>query len=376
MMYLDHNATTPMRSAALRALIEAAGEAGNPSSVHSFGRRAQNRLEDARDSVRQLVGTAAADVVFTSGGTEAILLFILAMARQRRQTSGAQRILLSGIEHPVVLEAARTLAEEGFTREFMAVKPEGRICVDTAQFAPSVALACLMLANNETGAVQPVAEFSTKAHAALVPVFCDAVQGAGKVPLKFDDWDLDGLAISAHKFGGPRGIGALVVRKGLSLEHLWGGGGQEGGQRPGTQAVALACGMGAAACEAVVDVAARDVLASQRDRLQASLMELGDVRVFAAEGARLPNTLSIAFAGVSATALAGRLEAEQIMVGQGAACHSGAGGSSTLAAMGLEPQWARSVVRLSLGMRMTPADLDIATAKICQAVRDLRRVGS
>lgn len=372
-IYLDHNATSPLRPEAMEAMAVAARTGGNPSSVHLLGQRANHALETARDAVRGLIGTVDADVVFTGGGTEADLIFLLGVARARRQEVQATRISVSDLEHPAVQEAATLLGQEGFDVERLPVSPDGTVDIVGMQLDDKTAWLALMLANNETGAIQPIREVAELARASQVLMLCDGVQAAGKIPIEFDAWGLDVLTLSAHKFGGPRGIGAMVMRRGLRISCLWGGGEQEGGTRPGTVPMPLVAGMGAAATLARAQLAEHGaVVECQRDRLQALCLALGEAHVIAGEALRLPNTLSITFDGVSASALVQRLSTEEVMIGTGAACHGNHVGSLTLGAMGVSAMRARGVVRISLGWSTTDDEIERAGTAIGRAVVSIR----
>lgn len=336
--YLDHNATSPMRPAALDAVVEALRMGGNPSSVHRPGRAARARLDLARRQVAGLVGALPAEVVFTSGGTEANNMAL--------RGCGRRRVLVSAIEHESVLKAVPDA-------ERIAV--DGNGVVDLAGLERSLAgepaLVSVMLANNETGVIQPVAQVVRLARAAGALVHCDAVQAAGKVPVDLHGLGVDYLSLSAHKLGGPAGVGALMVRAGAPFAADRLGGGQESYRRAGTENVAGIAGFGAAA------EASRDGLdAALRDRLEASLPM---ARVHGAGAARLPNTSCLSMPGVKAETQVMALDLAGIAVSAGSACSSGkVTRSAVLSAMGVEPGLAEAAIRISCGWNTVFGDIE------------------
>jgi cysteine desulfurase len=350
--FLDWNATAPLRREARAAVIAALDVVGNASSPHAEGRRARGLIEDARERVAALVNAKPAEVVFTSGGTEANNAVLAAEW---------EAILASGIEHDSVLAPAR---RSGARVAELGVSSDG--IVDAASLARQLqglqgarGLVCLQLANNETGALQPVAAAVGLAQAHDVAVHTDAVQAAGRVAVDFRALGVDYLTLSAHKLGGPKGVGALVIRDGASLPALITGGGQERRRRAGTENVAAIAGFGAAADAARSDLAQADRVRSLRDRLEAQVREITPEAVVVAAGApRLPNTTSLALPGSSAETLVIALDLKGIAVSAGAACSSGkVGASHVLAAMGLAPDVARSAIRISLGHASTERDV-------------------
>jgi cysteine desulfurase len=340
--YLDHNATSPLRPEAKAAMLEAMGPAGNASSVHAEGRAARQRLETARDQVARAVGVIAPMVVFTSGGSEANNMAI--------KGAPAERLIISAVEHPSVLEAARA---SGRTVELLPV--DGRGVADLAVLerllaSGPTALVSLMLANNETGVLQPVADSVRLAQAHGARVHSDAVQALGKIPVNFGILGVDLMTLSAHKLGGPIGAGALVLRDGLPMPSFIHGGGQELRRRAGTENVAAVAGFGAVAGAAMGDVA------GLRDRLEASLE---DVVVLGAGAIRLPNTSCIATPGMSAETLLMALDLEGVSVSSGSACSSGkVAKSHVLAAMGVPAEISNAAIRVSLGWDTTDQHID------------------
>ena len=356
-VYLDHNATSPLREASRRALAEALGAHGNASSSHFEGREARARLDGARASVAALAGVPPRDVVFTSGGSEALSAAIRGVID--RAVPGRSRIVAASVEHSAVLDAARRCVE------VTTVACDGEGVVDLDRFRDAlgddVALAALQAANNETGVVQPVAEAGAACGKAGVPFLVDAVQAAGKIAIDRDGWGADLLALSGHKLGGPQGTGALIVREGVAMAPLIAGGAQERRRRGGTEAVAALAAFGAA-CEAAFQEREKEAarLLSLRERLEGGLRSIAPgVRIHGVSAARLPNTTNAAFPGVSGETLVIALDLAGFAVSTGSACASGAvEPSHVLRAMGLGEADARGAVRFSLGWSSTEADVD------------------
>ena len=351
--YLDYNATAPIRRSAAAAVSEALQLGGNPSSVHAFGRAARARLEDARDSVAALAGARPEQLVFTSGGTEANNLALT--------WALGGRVLVSAGEHSSILEAAPRA-------ESVPLKADGRVDLAALEErlarAPRPSLVSLMLANNETGVIQPLAEAVRLARAAGVPVHCDAVQAAGKVALDISDLGVQLLSLSAHKIGGPAGVGALVVAEDLALEPLLRGGGQERRRRAGTENLPGIAGFAAAARESAGQLREYGRLARLRDRIEAEATAIApEVRIFGAEGPRLANTSCLAMPGVRAETQVMALDLAGVAVSAGAACSSGkVAPSHVLQAMGVEDALADGAIRVSLGWASVPEDVDLFLA--------------
>lgn len=347
-VYLDYNATAPVLPAAAEAVAMALGEPGNPSSVHAFGRAARARMEDAREAVARLAGASPAQVIFTSGGTEAAALGLHGF-RDRPA-------VVSAIEHPCVLEALPGA-------ERIPVTAGGVVDLDwlsgRLSVAPVPAVVAVMLANNETGVIQPLAEVAALARAAGAAVFCDAVQGPGKVDVDFAGLGVDFLALSAHKLGGPQGVGALVVRAPEVLAPLVVGGGQERGRRGGTQNGPGIAGFGAAA-RAIAAGECLPCLSGLRDRLEEGIRRLAPGAVIWGQGAeRLPNTTCVGLPGVDQQRALMALDLAGVAVSAGSACSSGkVAPSHVLTAMGATPAQAREAIRVSLGWRSTERDVD------------------
>ncbi len=347
--YLDHNATTPLRPQAAQAVTRALAHLGNPSSVHSFGRAARRFLEDAREQVAALVSARSADVIFTSGGTEANNLAL--------RGCGRPRILASAVEHPSVLEAADGI-------ETVPVDANGIIDLDAlAQMLERddrPAVVSIMLANNETGVIQPVSEAAQIAHRSGALVHCDAVQGAGRVRMDMDALGVDLLTLSGHKLGGPKGVGALVATDAVKLNPIIRGGGQERRRRSGTENLSGIAGFGAAALVAAEETGAATAIARLRDRLEDRIGHLvPGARIIGAGVDRLVNTSSIALPGVSADAQIMTLDLAGFAVSAGSACSSGkVRASHVLRAMGLTEEIAGCAIRVSLGAGNEQSDID------------------
>jgi len=346
--YLDWNATAPLRPEAAAAMTAALAECGNASSVHRWGRAARQRVERASEQVAALAGAAPDRVVFVSGGTEANHLALLG--------SGRERVLVSAVEHHSVLRALPAA-------EAIPVDSDG--IVDLARLDEMLAgdvrpaLVSVMFANNETGVMQPVAEIARIAHAHGALFHCDVVQGAGKVPLSIGTVGADLLTLSAHKLGGPPGIGALVLRDGIDVQPIIRGGGQERGRRAGSENLPGIAGFAAAAEAAVAGIADYEGVQRLRDDLEAAVLGAApDAVVVGGDVARLPNTSAVAMPGVSAETQVIALDLDGVMVSAGAACSSGkVGPSHVLAAMNAPPEIAGSTIRVSLGWSTTEADI-------------------
>jgi len=347
MIYLDHNATAPVKPAVAEAVSAALGVCGNPSSAHGAGRTARRLVEDGREAVAALVGAKAERVVFTAGGTEANNLAL--------RGSGRTRILAGATEHPSVLKAVDGV-------EVIPVHRDGRLDLDaldsllSKKGAPS--LVSVMLANNETGVIHPVAEVASiaKRHGALV--HCDAAQAPGRIAFDMASLGVDLLTVSAHKLGGPMGAGALVLGPGIDIESILRGGGQERRRRAGTENVPAIAGFGAAAALAQNDTDNAPRLARLRDLLEARVSEEGAV-VFGSAAARLPNTACIAMPGVASDTQVMGFDLSGFAVSSGSACSSGkVEPSHVLAAMGVSESEARTAIRVSLGWSTTDAEVE------------------
>jgi len=382
-IYLDHNATTPLADEAAAAMEECRRAAwANPSSQHAAGRRARRVLEDAREGIARILGADIASsqpdrLIFTSGGTDANNLALLGLAG-----ATPSQVIVSAIEHPSVQGAAEELARRGHPVARLGVAADGiiRIADLPALLARPTSLVSLMLGNNETGVLQPVAEAATLCAAAGIPLHTDASQVAGKLPIDFQALGVAALTVAAHKFHGPRGIGALLLRHGLSPRPLLYGGVQQEGLRPGTECVELAAGMFAALAAWERDHTARTArMARLRDlfeqRLQAYAVTAGlNFVVHGLAAPRLPHVSCLAFPGLDRQALLMALDLAGVACSSGSACASGSSEPSpTLAAMGCPPDVLESSLRFSLGAGTTESDIVAAVERISLACNDLRR---
>ncbi len=377
-VYLDHNASTPLDPRVLEAMLPILSEAfGNPSSLHWFGQRARAAVEEARVQAASLIGATPAEVVFTASGTEADNLALRGVATRAREPR--RKLVVTAVEHHAVLNTARALAEEGFPVETVRVDAEGRVDLDDlrAKVDDRTALVSIMLANNETGVVQPVAEAAGLARERGALVHCDAVQAAGKVPVDVRTLDVDLLTLSAHKIYGPKGVGLLYVRRGTPMKALVRGGAQERNRRAGTENVAGIVGLGAAALLAREHLGADGTrLRGLRDRFEAELLAIPGAIRNGAEP-RVPNTTNVSFAGTEAEGLLMALDLMGVAVSTGAAC--AAGGiepSHVLRAMGLPAERVQASLRFSLGRATTEAQLARAADGVRAAVERQRATSS
>jgi cysteine desulfurase len=358
-VYLDWNATTPLRPEARAAMTAALDVCGNPSSVHAEGRQARRLMEDARDAVARAIGAAARAVVFTSGGTEAN---VMALSPGLLAPSGpVTRLLLSAIEHASVFAGGQ------FSHAAVSTIPVNRAgVVDLERLHGMLAdgpptLVSVMAANNETGALQPIPDVAALVRAAGALLHVDAVQAFGKIPLNISEMGADLVTVSAHKIGGPKGVGALILTEGLAgLVPLLRGGGQERGRRGGTENVIGISGFGAAVKAAMAGLEAdQSRMQGLRDRLEAGLRQIRAVEVFSGEAPRLPNTTLFTAVGLKAETAVIGFDLEGIAVSSGSACSSGkVQPSHVLEAMGVGSAAAQGAVRLSLGWSTQAADVD------------------
>ena len=375
-IYLDHAATTPVRPDVLDAMLPYFVEHGfNPSSLHAEGRRARAAVDDARVRVARVLGVRPREIVFTAGGSEADNLAIAGVARARRDEG--RHVVSVSTEHHAVLHALDALREDRFEVTLLPVDRAGRL--DPAAFAaalrPDTILATVMLANNEIGTVAPVAELAAVARERGIVFHTDAVQAPGQLPLEAGALGADLLALSAHKFYGPKGVGVLYVRDGTPLVPHVRGGGQEYGRRAGTENVAGVVGMARALEFAEGErrvVAPR--MAALRDLLEARIeATIPDVTINGAPEARLPNNLSVAFAGVEAEALLIRLDLEGIAASAGSACTAGSLEPSHVgAAIGLDERSGGGVIRFSLGRSTTQDEIERVAEVLPGIVGDVR----
>jgi selenium donor protein len=372
-VYLDYNATTPVDPRVIEAMRPAlASLFGNPSSGHRPGRAARAAVEEARERVAACLGAAPDEVVFTSGGSESDNWAIHGVVAAR----GGGHVVVSAVEHPAVLEPARALEAEGRIRlTVVPVDRYGRVDPDEVEraLAPDTVLVSVMLANNEVGTLEPVAEIAERCRRRNVLVHTDAAQAVGKIPVDVGALGVDLLTVAGHKLYAPKGVGALVVRRGVDLAPLIRGAGHERGLRSGTENVASIVGLGAACALAAADLAdERERLAALRDRLEALLAAgfPGLVR-HGHPVERLPNTASVAFPGVDANLLLTRL-ADEVGASAGAACHTDTvHPSAVLTAMGVEAATAMSTVRFSVGRFTTEDEVERAATRVAEVAREL-----
>jgi cysteine desulfurase len=376
-IYLDNNATTPVLPAVWEAIRPFLVETfGNPASAHRAGRRARVALEDARERIAALVGAWPDEVVFTSGATEANNLALAGLAG-----SPPAHLVASPIEHPSVVEPLRHLEQTGFALSWLPVLPSGVVAIDhlAGLVRPETTLVAVMLVNHETGAIQPVrAAVESLAPLPRPPaVHCDAVQAVGKLPVHFGRLGVTTLSFSAHKFHGPKGIGALLVRRGARLRPLLRGGHQQQGRRPGTEPVALAVGLAVA-----LEMACREM--SQRDEHVRRLRQrlLGQLRAGAeplvvngpGEGEGVPHTLNVSFPGLPGDALLMALDLAGVACATGSACSSGSLlPSPVLAAMQVPNDVLRGALRFSLSASNRADEIDEAARRICSTIQRLRQ---
>lgn len=375
MIYLDNNASTKLDPEVHAATEEALALCGNPSSIHAEGRRARRAIEEARDEVARLVGAAAQEIFFTSGGTEANAMAVLG-----GRGSGGGTFVRTGAEHPSVRQAFARAAARAGSRETV-VDPEPSGALDPEKLAAAITsetrLLSVMLASNEYGALFPVADAARAARAAGAWSHSDAVQAAGRIPIDVQSLGVDLLSLSAHKIHGPKGAGALFVRKGTALEPLLPGGGQERRMRAGTENTPGIVGFGVAARLARERLAEdAPAITRLRDRLERFVLaRASGARVLASGAPRLPNTSAILFEGVAGDALAIRLDLAGVAVSVGSACSSGTPApSEALLSLGLTRDEARRVVRISLSRFTTEAEVDDAARTIAAAVSAMREI--
>lgn len=377
-IYFDHNATTPIRPEVLAVMIPyLTEEYGNASSIHAFGQKARGAVEEARAQVAALVGARPGDVMFTSGGTESNNYAVLgAVGAAPGKT---KHVITSAIEHVAVLDTCRALAGQGIELTILPVSREGLVSPEDVRAAirPETVLITIMLANNETGVIEPIEAIGKIAKEKGIVFHADAVQAAGKIPIDVEKLGVDLLSISAHKFSGPKGVGALYVRKGIQLAPLFYGGHSERDRRPGTEDVAAIAGMGKAAELARTGLSedARHV-GALRDRLERGLLErVPHAWVNTAHAPRVPNTTNMTFPFIEGEAMVIALDLKGIACSTGAACSSGAvEPSHVLLALGLPPEDARATLRLSLGHQTTEAEISVALDAIPPVIERLRQL--
>jgi cysteine desulfurase len=377
-VYFDHNATTPVDPPVADAVSAALrDDFGNPSSVHATGQQAKARLDRARASTAALVGADPAEIVFTCGGTEADVL-ALRGAAEALEATGRRQIIASPIEHEAVIQTLRALGRRGWDIVWLPVDASGVIDPDALRACVSdrTAVVSVMHANNEIGTIQPITALAAIAHAHGALVHTDAVQTTGKLPIDVRTLGVDLLALSGHKFHGPKGTGALWVRRGTRLVAQMTGGRQERNRRAGTENVPGLVGLGVAAdlARAHLADATATTIAAWRDRLEAGILaRIEGTRVNGCRAARVANTTNISFDGIEAESLLIALDLEGIAVSTGSACSSGTlEPSHVLKAMGLAPHDTQNAIRFSLGRGNREAEVDLVLARLPAIVERLR----
>lgn len=370
MIYLDHNATTPLRPAVLAAMQRfLSSEFGNPSSVHRLGAAARAAVEDARAVIARALGAEPAEIVFTSGGTEANNLALFGLVG----SPGEAHLVISPIEHSSVIEPARCLERRGARVTWLPVDAEGRVSIGDLEAAlcSDTRLVSVGWANNEIGTIQDIRSLSELCRRRGVLFHVDAVQALGKVPVSVEG--IDSCSFSAHKIGGPKGAGALYLRRGLELQPLILGGGQERGRRAGTESTAAVVGFGAAAADLWVP---GERLQSLRERLWNGLRQAGRVHRNSPVTGSLPNTLNISFDGVTGEVLVAALDLEGVAVSVGSACAAGAAEPShVLRAVGYSEREARDGVRFSIGCDTSEAEVDRTVEIVARVLHRIAGVG-
>jgi len=364
-VYLDYAATTPLDERVLEAMLPYFRQVfGNPSSVHFYGQQAENAVEEARERIAALIGAHPQEIVFTSGGSEADNLALRGVARARREMVGARRILTARVEHAAVARTAQALErEEGFQVEWLEVDAFGIVHPETVKQAlgPDVALVSVMYANNEIGSINPIAEIAALCRAQGVPFHTDAVQAAAYLPIDVQALGVDLLSLGAHKFYGPKGVGALYVRQGTPLWPVQTGGGQEAGRRAGTHNVPYIVGMARALELAVEERESRRAwVQNLRQRVIEGVLErIPQARLTGHPLYRLPNHASFVFKGVDGNLLLQLLDAAGFACSSGSACKSGQPEpSEVLLACGLERKWAGGSLRVTLGAPTTAEEVE------------------
>ena len=383
-IYLDHNATTPVDPVAVQAMTGALQDLfGNASSVHYYGQRAKAAIDAARSAVGGLIGAEASEVIFTSGGTEADNFAIRGTA-EALEVTGRKHLITCGIEHEAVLNTFKALARRGWKTTVLPLDSSGIVLPDRLRevIADDTALVSIMHANNEIGTIQPIAELAAIAHERGALFHTDAVQSTGKIPVSVRSLGVDLLAMSAHKFYGPKGVGALWARRGVRLAPFLNGGKQERNRRAGTENVPGIIAMGAVAERATHKMADEsERLSALRDRLERGILgSVPNTEVNGARNARVPNTTNISFDRIEAESLLIALDLEGVAVSTGSACSSGTlEPSHVLKAMGLSSHRAQNSIRFSLGASNTEEQIDHVISilpRIVAKLRSLSAVGS
>ena len=376
LVYMDNGATTPVREEVLEAMLPfLQGQYGNPSSLHTQGRAVRRAVDEAREKTACVLGADPAEIFFTSGGTESNNLALRGTARKR---ASAGHIITSGIEHHAVLEVCHDLENEGYRVTYLPVDRFGRIdpAVVEAAIAPDTFLISIMAANNEVGTLQPILEIGTLAREHGVLFHTDAVQVVGQLPVNVNDLPIDFLSLSAHKFNGPKGVGALYKRKGVKITPLYRGGSQECKLRPGTENVPGIIGLGQALELAAEEIPHKiEYLTALRDQLIEGLLKIEDVILNGHPQERLPGNINVSFKYIEGESILLSLDLQGIAASSGSACSSGSlEPSHVLSAIGLDHQTAHGSIRFSLGRYNNEADVEYVLEKITPIVEKLRQI--
>ncbi|MBA2633784.1 MAG: cysteine desulfurase [Chloroflexi bacterium] len=376
-IYFDHNATTPLDPAVAEVVARTARDTfGNASSVHYFGQQAKAILDEARSAVAALINGEPSEVVFTSGGTESDNFAIRGIAEALEPT-GRRHLVASAIEHEAVLNTFRALSRRGARTTLIPVDATGIVTSAAleASLADDTALVSVMHANNEIGTIQPIADLARVAHSRGAIVHTDAVQSVAKIPVDVRALGVDLLSLSAHKFNGPKGAGALWIKRGTRLSAILTGGKHERNRRAGTENVPAIAGLGAAARLAIARLATEAArLSALRDRLEAGILAaVPGAAVNGARGSRVPNTTNISFEGVEAESLLIALDLDGVAVSTGSACSSGTlEPSHVLRAMGMSSHRSQNSIRISLGAGNTDEQVDYVISRLPATVQKLR----
>jgi cysteine desulfurase len=378
-IYMDHGATTPLNQEVFAEMQPYFTELfGNPSSLHFFGREVRKGVEEARERVATAIGADPKEIIFTSGGTESDNMAIRGVARAIQKKGN--HIITSAVEHHAVLDACKGLKDEGFDITVVPVDEYGMVAVKDVEAAitDKTVLVSIMLANNEVGTIQPVSEIGRILRAKGITFHTDAVQAIGSLPVNVDDLHCDLLSMSAHKFYGPKGVGALYVRKGTKMKVCEFGGAQERRLRPGTENVPAIIGMGKAITLVMQDMEKKVAyISGLRDRLIEGLLTIEDVRLNGHREKRLPGNVNVSIQFVEGESLILSLDLKGIAVSSGSACTSGSlDPSHVLLAMGLDHQTAHGSLRLTLGIENTNDEVDYVLSVIPEIVNRLRAMSS
>lgn len=371
-IYLDHNATTPIAPEVQRAMIDYMEHYGNPSSIYAAGKEAHIAVENARRALAILINCTARRLVFTGGGSESNNLAIKGVAYASDKSKN--HIITSAIEHPAVLNTCKWLEGRGYSVTYLPVDRYGRVSPDDLKsaIADKTCLVSIMIANNETGSIQPIAELAAIAHEHGAVFHADGAQAVGKIPVDVEELGIDLLTISAHKFYGPKGVGALYIRKGIELDSLISGGGQEGGLRAGTENTLGIVGMGMAAELSLANLNHLEDLRDMRDRLQKGISGIiSGIKLNGHRDERLPNTMNLVIPEIRGESLVLALDQKGIAISSGSACRAGTPEPShALMAMGLSEEDAHCSIRISLGYENTLEEIDRAVESISEIVHN------